>query len=85
MANCFLPNPPPLQCANYNGPVVLQVAINWCLCQGTIPIPGARSIGQVDEALGALGWQMSESERGALEAAADAAPRTMLQNIFQTK
>jgi pyridoxine 4-dehydrogenase len=66
------------------GEVMWQVAINWCLCQGTIPIPGAKSVKQVEEALGALGWRMSTSECQALETAADAAPRVMLQNIFQT-
>lgn len=63
----------------------VQVAINWCLCKGTIPIPGAKSIQQLEEALGALNWRLSGSEVAALEAASDKAPRGMLQNIFQTK
>ncbi len=74
-----------LRCAFLTVPVCWQVAINWCLCQGTIPIPGAKSVQQVEEVLGALGWRMSASECQALEAAADAAPKAMLQNIFQTK
>ena len=64
---------------------MLQVAINWCLCQGTIPIPGAKSLKQAEEVLGALNWRMSASECSALEEAANAAPKTMVQNIFQTK
>lgn len=63
----------------------MQVAINWCICQNTIPIPGAKNLRQAEEALGALEWRMSAAECQALEEAADAAPRAMLQNIFQTK
>ena len=63
----------------------MQVAINWCLGKGTIPIPGAKSLSQVEEALGSLGWRLSAAEVAALEEAADRAPRTMLQNVFQTK
>ena len=63
----------------------VQVAINWCICQDTIPIPGAKSLKQAEEALGALDWRMSSAECEALETAADEAPQTMLQNIFQTK
>ena len=61
-----------------------QVAINWCICQGTIPIPGAKSLTQAEDNLGALGWRLSSGEMAALEEAADAAPRGMIQNIFQT-
>ena len=61
-----------------------QVAINWCICQSTIPIPGAKTILQAEDNLGALGWRLTASEMAALEDAADAAPRGMIQNVFQT-
>ena len=61
-----------------------QVALNWCICQGAIPIPGAKNLAQAGDNLGALGWRLSASELAALEDAADAAPRGMIQNIFQT-
>ncbi|EFN55619.1 hypothetical protein CHLNCDRAFT_23295 [Chlorella variabilis] len=62
-----------------------QVAINWCMCQGTVPIPGAKDLRQATENLGALGWRLSDGEVRALSEAADRVPRVMVQNIFQTK
>lgn len=65
-------------------PCLLQVAINWCIAKGTVPIPGAKNLRQLEDNLGALGWRLSEAEVAALEAAADSAPKAMIQNIFQT-
>ena len=62
----------------------LQVAINWCMCQGTIPIPGAKSMSQARDNCAAMEWRLSDGEMSALTEAADAVPRGMLQNIFQT-
>jgi aryl-alcohol dehydrogenase-like predicted oxidoreductase len=39
-----------------------QVAINWTLCKGAIPIPGAKNAKQAREAAGALGWRLTEDE-----------------------
>ena len=63
---------------------VAQVAINWCICKGTVPIPGARSLAQAQENLGAMGWRLTAAEVSALEAAADKVPRELVQNVFQT-
>ena len=52
-----------------------QVAINWCICKGTVPIPGAKSLAQAEENLGALGWRLAASEEAALDAAGLAARR----------
>ena len=62
-----------------------QVALNWCLCQGTIPIPGAKSAQQARENLGALGWSLSAGEIAELERAAQRCERRMVQNAFQTR
>ena len=62
-----------------------QVAINWCICKGTIPIPGAKSVEQARENIGALGWQLDASEIVELDRAAANADKKMVQNIFQTK
>ncbi|MEH1901420.1 MAG: aldo/keto reductase [Nostoc sp.] len=62
-----------------------QVAINWCICKGTIPIPGAKSVEQARENIGALGWQLNASEIAELDRAAANADKKMVQNIFQTK
>ncbi|MBW4646723.1 MAG: aldo/keto reductase [Goleter apudmare HA4340-LM2] len=62
-----------------------QVAINWCICKGTIPIPGAKSVEQAQENIGALGWQLDSSEITALDQAAASTDKKMVQNIFQTQ
>jgi pyridoxine 4-dehydrogenase len=62
-----------------------QVAINWCMAAGGVPIPGAKDLAQAKENLGALGWRLSGGEVAALEAAADRVPRAMQQNVFATK
>ncbi len=62
-----------------------QVAINWCICKGTIPIPGAKTVEQARENIGALGWQLDSNEIAELDQAAANADKKMVQNIFQTK
>jgi pyridoxine 4-dehydrogenase len=62
-----------------------QVALNWCICKGTIPIPGAKTPSQASENLGALGWHLSEGEIQELEKIALKLDNKMMQNIFQTK
>ncbi|XP_004309104.1 PREDICTED: pyridoxal reductase, chloroplastic [Fragaria vesca subsp. vesca] len=64
---------------------VPQVAINWCISKGTIPIPGVKTVKQVEENLGALGWRLSSQELHQLENAARESPQKMIQNVFQTK
>jgi aryl-alcohol dehydrogenase-like predicted oxidoreductase len=44
-----------------------QVALNWLLCKGAIPIPGAKNARQAQENAGALGWQLTEKEMAELE------------------
>jgi len=51
-----------------------QVALNWVICKGVVPIPGARTAARFKEYLGALGWRLSDAEIGELDAAADALP-----------
>jgi pyridoxine 4-dehydrogenase len=65
-----------------------QVAIAWVRAQGAIPIPGAKTVAQVDEAVGAVsGWRLSKGELEALSAAqrASRAGRLMPRNVFQTR
>ncbi|KAF6260861.1 NADP-dependent oxidoreductase domain-containing protein [Scenedesmus sp. NREL 46B-D3] len=63
---------------------VSQVAINWCICKGTVPIPGAKDLAQAKGNLGALGWRLSSGEVAELDAAAARCSSSMVQNIFQT-
>ncbi|MEH2328292.1 aldo/keto reductase [Nostoc sp.] len=71
--------------AQFRNKTMSQVAINWCICKGTIPIPGAKSVEQAKENLGALGWQLDAGEIAELDQAAANTDKKMVQNIFQTK
>ncbi|MBL1200118.1 MAG: aldo/keto reductase [Nostoc sp. GBBB01] len=62
-----------------------QIAINWCICKGTIPIPGAKNVEQARENIGALGWQLDAGEIAELDTAAANSNKKMVQNIFQTQ
>jgi len=50
-----------------------QVALNWCICKGTMPIPGAKNATQAEENAGALGWRLTDEEVAKLDRASDAA------------
>jgi pyridoxine 4-dehydrogenase len=71
--------------AYFRNKTIAQVAINWCICKGTIPIPGAKSIEQAQQNIGALGWQLNEGEIVELDKAAAGTDKKMVQNIFQTR
>ena len=71
--------------AAVRGRSMAQVAINWCIAKGAIPIPGAKSVAQAKENVGALGWQLTGAEVEALDRAAAVSPKQMVQNIFQTR
>lgn len=62
-----------------------QVALNWCVVKGTIPIPGAKSVEQAQQNIGALGWQLDAGEMAELDQAAANVDKPMVQNVFQTK
>jgi pyridoxine 4-dehydrogenase len=47
-----------------------QVALNWTRAKNSIPIPGARTLSQVQQNFGALDWNLSASEVKALDQAA---------------
>jgi len=44
-----------------------QVALNWVIGKGALPIPGATSVSHLKENAGALGWQLSDGEMTALD------------------
>jgi aryl-alcohol dehydrogenase-like predicted oxidoreductase len=48
-----------------------QVALNWLVCKGAVPIPGAKNARQAHENAAALGWQLSEEETAALDETCD--------------
>lgn len=61
-----------------------QVALNWCICKGTVPIVGVKTLAQARENLGALGWRLSEEEIVELDVAAAKVENQAVQNIFQS-
>lgn len=86
----LLPSVKPLllclkEIANIKSKTIAQVALNWCICQDTIPIPGAKNLAQAKENLGSLGWRLEEAEVTELENIALKLDKKMIQNIFQTK
>jgi aryl-alcohol dehydrogenase-like predicted oxidoreductase len=46
-----------------------QVALNWTICKGTVPIPGAKNARQAADNLGAMGWRLTSEEVAALDEA----------------
>jgi aryl-alcohol dehydrogenase-like predicted oxidoreductase len=51
----------------HDGKSPAQVAINWTICKGTVPIPGAKNARQAISNAGALGWRLTEDEIAELE------------------
>ena len=50
---------------------VSQVALNYIISKGAIPIPGCRTVTQLKDNLGAMGWRLTATEIKMLELEAD--------------
>lgn len=48
-----------------------QIALNWCICKGTLPIPGAKNLQQAQMNAGAIGWRLTAEQVAALDEASD--------------
>jgi aryl-alcohol dehydrogenase-like predicted oxidoreductase len=48
-----------------------QVALNWCIAKGTLPIPGAKNERQAKENAGALGWSLTGAQIARLDELSD--------------
>ena len=48
-----------------------QVALNWCICKGALPIPGAKNYQQAAMNAGAAGWRLATEQIKALDDASD--------------
>ena len=55
----------------YGGKTPSAVALNWTICKGTLPIPGAKSIQQLTQNAGALGWRLSADDIALLDEASE--------------
>jgi aryl-alcohol dehydrogenase-like predicted oxidoreductase len=56
---------------DHGGKSNAQVALNWTICKGTLPIPGAKNADQALENAGALGWRLTDEEVAKLDEASD--------------
>ncbi len=57
--------------SDHAGKTPAQVALNWVICKGALPIPGAKNAAQAEQNAGALGWRLTEEEVAALDEASD--------------
>jgi aryl-alcohol dehydrogenase-like predicted oxidoreductase len=56
---------------DHGGKSNAQVALNWVICKGALPIPGAKNADQALQNAGALGWKLTEDEITRLEASSE--------------
>jgi len=55
--------------AGHGGKTPAQVALNWVICKGAVPIPGAKTARQAEENAGATGWRLTPEEVEVLDTA----------------
>ena len=53
--------------ARSHGKTSAQVALNWIVCKGAVPIPGAKNPDQAAQNAGAMGWRLESAEVQALD------------------
>jgi len=56
---------------DHGGKSNAQVALNWVICKGALPIPGAKNEIQAQQNSGALGWKLTDDEVAKLDEASD--------------
>ncbi len=56
---------------NHGGKSTSQVSLNWLICKGALPIPGAKSAKQAEQNAGGAGWKLTEDEVSRLDEATD--------------
>lgn len=67
----------------HGGKTPSQVALNWLICKGTVPIPGAKNGEQAEQNAGALGWRLAPDEVAALDRVAKPGQRGLFHRIWQ--
>jgi aryl-alcohol dehydrogenase-like predicted oxidoreductase len=56
---------------DHGGKSNVQVALNWVICKGALPIPGAKNAEQAQQNAGGLGWRLTEEEIARLDETSD--------------
>jgi diketogulonate reductase-like aldo/keto reductase len=67
----------------YGGKQPGQVALNWVIAKGVVPIPGAKNRHQAEENAGALGWAIDDEDLARLDRAALSGVRSLQGRIWQ--
>ncbi len=65
------------------GKLPSQVALNWVIAKGVVPIPGAKNRRQAEENAGALGWSIDEEDLARLDEAALSGTRSLQGRMWQ--
>lgn len=56
---------------DHGGKTPAQIALNWLICKGALPIPGAKNAAQAQQNAGALGWRLTPEQVAALDEASN--------------
>jgi aryl-alcohol dehydrogenase-like predicted oxidoreductase len=56
---------------NHGDKTISQVSLNWLICKGALPIPGAKNLQQAEQNAGGAGWRLTEEEVAKLDEATD--------------
>jgi pyridoxine 4-dehydrogenase len=56
---------------NHGAKTAAQVALNWLICKGTLPIPGAKNVKQAEQNAGGAGWRLTAEEVAKLDEESD--------------
>lgn len=56
---------------NHGDKTISQVSLNWLICKGALPIPGAKNGLQAEQNAGGAGWKLTEEEVAKLDEATD--------------
>jgi aryl-alcohol dehydrogenase-like predicted oxidoreductase len=65
---------------DHDGKTASQVALNWVISKGTIAIPGAKNISQIEQNASAIGWHLSEEEIRKLDESSDTVNKNISRN-----
>ena len=69
--------------AAHGGRTPSQVALNWIVCKGAVPIPGAKNAAQAEQNAGALGWRLTPDEIAALDRVSKDGQRGIFNRVWQ--
>jgi len=67
----------------HGGKLPSQVALNWIIAKGAVPIPGAKNRSQAEVNAGALGWSLDGDQVSRLDRAALPGIRNLSSRVWQ--